>query len=85
MIEKFALSKLQVIGRNSVWFMALFAPVMIGRTNYFVLVFRQSFEKRSIINVQTINTWLNAPNDAWNFLKFLVACTTCCILLLSFL
>ena len=46
MIEQFALSKLQVISRNSVWFMALFAPVLIGRTNYFVLVFRQSFEKR---------------------------------------
>ena len=84
MIEQFALCKLQVIGRNSVWFMVLFSPVLIGRTNYFVLVFRQSFEKFSIINIQTINTWLNAPNDAWNFLEFLVVCTTCCILL-SFL
>ena len=27
--------------------MALFAPVVIGRSNYFVLVFRQLFENRS--------------------------------------
>ena len=30
-----ALSKLQVIARNSDWFIALFAPVVIGRNNYF--------------------------------------------------
>ena len=28
-------SKLQVIARNSDWFIALFAPVVIGPTNYF--------------------------------------------------
>ena len=30
-----ALSKLQVIPRNSDWFTALFVPVEIGRSNYF--------------------------------------------------
>ena len=30
-----ALSELQVIARNSDWFIALFAPVVIGRRNYF--------------------------------------------------
>ena len=30
-----ALSKLQVIARNSDWFIALFAPVVIGRSNNF--------------------------------------------------
>ena len=27
--------QLQVIARNSDWFIALFAPVVIGRSNYF--------------------------------------------------
>ena len=30
-----ALSKLQVIARNSDWFIVLFAPVVIGRSNNF--------------------------------------------------
>ena len=30
-----ALSELQVIARNSHWFIALFAPVVIGRSNCF--------------------------------------------------
>ena len=30
-----ALSKLQVIARNSDWFIALFAPAVIGRSNSF--------------------------------------------------
>ena len=42
-----ASSELQVIARNFYWFMALFVPVVIGQSNYFVLVFRQSFENRS--------------------------------------
>ena len=29
------LSKLQFIARNSEWFIALFAPVVINRSNYF--------------------------------------------------
>jgi len=33
------LSKLQSIARISDWFLALFAPVMIGRSNYFGLLF----------------------------------------------
>ena len=44
-----ALSELKVIARNCDWFIALFAPVVIARSNCFqVLVFRQSFENRSI-------------------------------------
>ena len=30
-----SLNKLQVIARNCDWFIALFAPVVIGRSNYF--------------------------------------------------
>ena len=30
-----ALSELQVIARNCDWFIALFAPIVIGRSNYF--------------------------------------------------
>ena len=37
-------SKLQIIPRNSDWFMMLFAPFVIGWSNTLVLVFRQSFE-----------------------------------------
>ena len=33
------LSKLQVIVRNSDWFIALFAPVLIGSSYYFVIGF----------------------------------------------
>ena len=44
------LSELQVVGRYCDWFIALFAPVVIGRSSYctLVLVLRQSFENRSI-------------------------------------
>ena len=34
-----ALSKLPVIARSSDWFIALFAPVVIGRINYFGIGF----------------------------------------------
>ena len=34
-----ALSKLQVISRKSDWFIAPFAPVVIGRSNYFGICF----------------------------------------------
>ena len=33
-----------IITKNSDWFIALFAPVVIGRVVTLVLVFRQSFE-----------------------------------------
>ena len=43
-----ALSKLQLTARNSNWFIALFDPVVISRSNYFwYRFFRQSFENRS--------------------------------------
>ena len=34
-----ALNKLHVIARNSDWFITLFAPVVIGRSNYFAIGF----------------------------------------------
>ena len=43
-----ALSKLQVLVGNSDWLITLFVRVVIGRSNCFGLVFRQSFENRSI-------------------------------------
>ena len=46
-----AFSELQIIARNCDWFIALFAPAVIGRSNCFGLVFRQSFENRSNKNV----------------------------------
>ena len=42
-----ALSELQVIVRNGDWFIALPAPVVIGRSNCFGFGFRQSFENLS--------------------------------------
>ena len=44
------LSKLQVIFRSSDWFIAQFVPLVIGWSNYLVLVFRPSFENRYIIS-----------------------------------
>ena len=44
-----ALSKSHVIARKSDWFIALFSPVVIGRSKYFGMCFRQSFENRSDI------------------------------------
>ena len=48
-----ASSELQVIARNCDWFIALFAPVVIGRGNCFGFGFnfRQSFKNRSTISV----------------------------------
>ena len=43
-----ASSELQVIARNCDWFIALPASVVIGQSDYFGLVFRQSLENRSI-------------------------------------
>ena len=42
-----ASSELQVIARNCDWFIALSAPVVIGRSNCFGFGFRLSFENRS--------------------------------------
>lgn len=39
------LRKLQVIARNSHWFITLFALVVIGQSYHFGIVFWQSFEK----------------------------------------
>ena len=45
-----ALSGLPVFSRNSDWFIALLAPVVIGPSNYFGFWwFRQSFEKPAIV------------------------------------
>ena len=46
-----ALSKFQIIARNCDWLIALFVSVVIGRSNCFSLVFRQSFENRSKVVV----------------------------------
>ena len=43
------LSKLQVIARNSDWFIAMFAPVVIGRSNYFDSHFKTSLLVGSIV------------------------------------
>ena len=45
-----SLSNFQIIARNFDWFIALLAPVVIGRSNYFctVLVFQQSVGNRSV-------------------------------------
>ena len=45
------LIKLQVNARKSDWFTPLFAPVVIGRSNYFGIGFRPSFENPSILKV----------------------------------
>ena len=34
-----ALSKLKIVARNSDWYIALFAPVVICRSNYFGIAF----------------------------------------------
>ena len=52
------LSELQVIARNCDWSIAVFAPIVIDRSNPLVLVFRRLFENFSIAgsihNRQTI-------------------------------
>ena len=39
-----ALNKLQVINSDSDWFIALFSPVVIGRSDNLILVVRKSLE-----------------------------------------
>lgn len=43
-----ALRKFEVIAKNSDWFIALFSPVVTGRSNHFGIGFRQSFEISTI-------------------------------------
>ena len=47
-----ALSKLQAIATNSDWCIALFAPVVIGGSNFFSIGLLQSFENRLVNKVQ---------------------------------
>ena len=49
-----ALSKLQVIASDSDWFIALFSPVVIGRSNNFDIVSSQVIGNHSIIS-----TWID--------------------------
>ena len=58
-----ALSKLQVIARYSNWFIVLFAPAVIGRSNYLALLLRQSFE-----NHFTVMIFIVPLKDPMNFL-----------------
>ena len=61
-----ASSELQVIARNSDWFIALSDPVVIGRSNWLVLVFRQSFENRSNLR----RNWWLLPVTQCNYSAF---------------
>ena len=53
-----AWSVLQIIARNFDWFIALPAPVVIGRSNCFGFGFRQSFENRSKMTNWILNSRL---------------------------
>ena len=55
-----ALSRLQLIAD---WFIALFAPVVIGRSNYLIIRFSQSFENRS-----NPTHWKACNSEQTNFL-----------------
>ena len=46
-----ALSKLLVIAWSSDWFIALFAPVMIGPSYYFGIGFRRSSENLPVMSM----------------------------------
>ena len=48
-----ALRKLHVIAKNSDWFMGLFAPVVIGRNNYFYHLFFISHLKTALLHDAT--------------------------------
>ena len=45
------LNKLQVTARNSDWFMVLFAPVVIGQSDYFGTGFFDSHLKTTLFSV----------------------------------
>ena len=60
-----AMSKLQVIATNSDWFIALFAPVVIGRSNYSDVGFSDSHLKTAELTKQfmefRVPTFLQSP------------------------
>ena len=60
-----ALSKVQVIARNFDWFIAMFAPVVKGRINYFslVLFFWESFETALFVNIVFVSPWRQSQSD----------------------
>ena len=51
-----ALSKLQVIATHSDWFIALFTPVVIGRSHCFAIAF-PTFENRSITKREILTSF----------------------------
>ena len=68
-----ALSKLQVIARNSDWFIALFAPVVIGRSNRpFPSCSRSLFQDESkcqvfVMNITSIHIEIRTNYNNKNF------------------
>ena len=64
------LSKLQVIARNSDWFIALFAPNVIGRSDYFGIGFRQPFDNRSVV-LSFVVTWFGHQRFDYLLLVFI--------------
>ena len=60
-----ALSKLQVIAKNSDCFIALFAPVVIGQSQYFVIGFSVDSHLKTVLN--------NSFGFAGLFLKFSIS------------
>ena len=66
------MKKLEVIVRNSDRFIALFAPVVIGRSYYFsILVFRQSSENRS--------NWSDCELAWYRQVSPIAVCRTCTV------
>ena len=54
-----------MIARDCDWFIALSVPVVIGRSNCFGFVFRQSFENRS----KHVILWRTDTSKKWPTLK----------------
>ena len=61
-----ALSKLQVISWNSDWFIAPFAPVVIGRNNYLGTGFSTVIWKPLYIHIFLSNTKIRLCVDAYD-------------------
>lgn len=61
-----ALSKLQVISWNSDWFIAPFAPVVIGRNNYLGTGFSTVIGKPLYIHIFLSNTKIRLCVDAYD-------------------
>ena len=66
------LRKWQVIARNSDWFVTLFAPVVIGRSVYLVVGFRQWVSEWVSVTIEpsigTLQIFGPMFPDLWNFL-----------------